>query len=763
MKFRHVALLAAIFLLSMGLTGLALANHIGVGLVTIPALIVNNRGANVLDIQLPFNLSSQTLIDGLYIESDAFDSDVQEGDTHIPFMPGTGQVQMLACFNNASVNETAACNNSSINDITLPITGAEVYEFAFDNQARHLWLDISTGAIATWTVEWQYWNGSSYVALSGITDKTNGFAQIESNNVTWDFPIEDAWPQSILHSIEGYWIRAEITSFTSITTSPVGRQAWYETGRWWILEDAIEDNEQKRYDVRLSTAAVTGSATFIVISGSDDAQAGGSGAVFPPPFTGIGETFIAQNAINSFSGGIYTYANFLVRFDTSVIPDSASVTSAILSCTLASSSDDDDRNLIFEYYPWETAAVNHYETTSQANAHSGTDITVIPSLSPHPYVLSNIVNISKSGFTGLRGFIDGGVPLGNNLVALATIEHPSESACTLDVIWNNQGQFHFYIPHKDGYTIADNAAMELGSVYSVGIAGYFQGLATASVTGSTISKPGAFELERGPFFGGHRLTINGSSIGLLVLNDYQTINVTQGVTGDAVVSIDGSEFATFPRQTIIDNANDWVFFQHTRTPDISAPAKGILALDYVQIEVDQSTELLHQIRDLPDFQLEDHTGNGHDVIIRYPDTISGFTSSLQSAQGSAAGGDITEEPGPEVIGDFDVVDDYSETNTVPGSGFILFDVLNTFTGEAASAGAFVIPFQAISMIMSVALVLFGMVLSARVGINHALIFAFIMLALLTILWRMGGVPGWFAILMGGSPILFFLMWKRFTP
>jgi len=235
----------------VGLTSFVLADHAGTSVVQLPVLINNNTGSDAANIQLPFNLSSNSLVNSFYINATGLNADVQEGSAHAPFMPGTGQVQMLGCFNNAAASETAACNNSTAGDITLPAAINEVYDFAFDNQASRLHVNLSTAGVVDWTVTWKYYNGTSFVTGSNVSDGTLGFTQAGSNVVSWDFPAAGLWPASTLHSTLGYWVRAEVTAATSVTTPPLGQQVWYETGRWWVFEDAIANNEQKGYDAKL--------------------------------------------------------------------------------------------------------------------------------------------------------------------------------------------------------------------------------------------------------------------------------------------------------------------------------------------------------------------------------------------------------------------------------------------------------------------------------------------------------------------------------
>ena len=219
-----------------------------VGINIAPIIITNISGSLQEHAQLPFNLSSWTLIDGEWMDSDALFTSMDD-----PYMPATTQVRMLACFNDAAADETTACNNATTGDLTLPTAVNEVYEFALDNQAAHVWVNVDTAAVATWTVEWQYFNGSTHVAFSNVGDGTSEFETAGLNRVTWDFPTSGAWPKSTLHAIAGYWLRAEVTAVSSVTTPPTGSRAYYETGRWWTFASSIEPSEQRRFDLNLET------------------------------------------------------------------------------------------------------------------------------------------------------------------------------------------------------------------------------------------------------------------------------------------------------------------------------------------------------------------------------------------------------------------------------------------------------------------------------------------------------------------------------
>jgi len=196
---------------------------------------------------------------------------------------------------------------------------------------------------------------------------------------------------------------------------------------------------------------------------------------------------------------------------------------------------------------------------------------------------------------------------------------------------------------------------------------------------------------------------------------------------------------------VVDNANDYQLFSNNAMP----------AVEFAKINVGGVLNLHYEFDDLPDHQLTDRSGEGNHATARYPDTISGYAVVLQSAEGAAVGGVVEPEAGPEILGDFPVVSNYSDTPTVPGSGFVGFDILNIFTSV-------LFPFQALTTIVSLGIVIGGMVISARFGLAHSVLIGFVQIALLAVLWKMGGLPGSFTILMI-LPILFFLMWKRMNP
>ena len=250
--FQYAVIIFALLAIPAGVT---FANHIGDGINQIIISWRNLTGNTLEHIQAPFNLSSVALSESLFIAPDAMNVDMRESGDHVAFMPGTGRIDMLGCVNGSAVNETAECIEDTADDMIFPITPAGTYEFVADNQFRVLHLQISTPVIASaYTIQWEYWNGSAYVALSNVLDGTDNLSKDGLHTITFDFPAAGLWPQATLHSIEGYWIQMDVQTATSVTQNPLGQEAWYETGRWWTLLSNIEPAEEGQHNLHLDVA-----------------------------------------------------------------------------------------------------------------------------------------------------------------------------------------------------------------------------------------------------------------------------------------------------------------------------------------------------------------------------------------------------------------------------------------------------------------------------------------------------------------------------
>ena len=176
-------------------------------------------------------------------------------------------------------------------------------------------------------------------------------------------------------------------------------------------------------------AAGQTTVTFSVTAGGDDGDVSVSGPQsggYPPSGSAAANTTgTLLTAGRRLAFGNYQVLTGLLRFDTSSLPDGATVTGVKLRGYLTSVADADDRTLIGEWYSaWPIDAAD-WTLTSGTNALAGTDITSLSKNSTVELTLANPGNISLTGYTGLRLGISGSQPGGDNHVQFATLEHPS--------------------------------------------------------------------------------------------------------------------------------------------------------------------------------------------------------------------------------------------------------------------------------------------------------------------------------------------------
>ena len=161
-------------------------------------------------------------------------------------MPASGYLNLLgavAADGGVQTDETTAANNATANDITLMAPDVKVndaFYFMLDTPARILRLNTGQAGVGTWAVAWEYPTttaATSYAALASVTDNTSAFTVSGSQTVSWGVPTD--WSTSTVNGITGYPVRARVTSVTATTTQPLGTQAAYETGQWWVLIDDL--------------------------------------------------------------------------------------------------------------------------------------------------------------------------------------------------------------------------------------------------------------------------------------------------------------------------------------------------------------------------------------------------------------------------------------------------------------------------------------------------------------------------------------------
>lgn len=158
------------------------------------------------------------------------------------------------------------------------------------------------------------------------------------------------------------------------------------------------------------------STTFLRPNASDSGTTYRIDSVWPPTASAFQDTagepyfLYYQDATGT---PTYVFGQFLVRFDTSTIPDDATVISATLYLSLKRPTGTTDENLIYiggQYYSFTTIGSGDYTSTGLPNTNAfdyrPTKVFTAGVIERVAFPLSNLSNISKTGYTGFRISLD---------------------------------------------------------------------------------------------------------------------------------------------------------------------------------------------------------------------------------------------------------------------------------------------------------------------------------------------------------------------
>jgi hypothetical protein len=145
-----------------------------------------------------------------------------------------GQVWVLVPAADATwSDDTTDINDAGADDVALvpahPAVGDGFYIGHATNKFCKFKLTTGTAGVATWTVGLKYWNGSSWAAVTTFADDTAGHTTAAGTEFIHFIPPSDWVANTTGNGPDdnaGYFVVLEITAFTSMTTQPLGTQAW---------------------------------------------------------------------------------------------------------------------------------------------------------------------------------------------------------------------------------------------------------------------------------------------------------------------------------------------------------------------------------------------------------------------------------------------------------------------------------------------------------------------------------------------------------
>lgn len=165
--------------------------------------------------------------------------------------------------------------------------------------------------------------------------------------------------------------------------------------------------------------------TFTRLATLGAGQARGAGSSYPPAFTASDSGLTVRRGLSS---GSYYVSCGLLRYDTSGLPDGATIESAYLELYTFERVTANARKLVAEWYDaGETWDAADYTATAAATAHVGTALSAFPAggyqnttAAKTVLALTGLGSISTTGITGIRLHIDGGSPAGDNYLRIAS-------------------------------------------------------------------------------------------------------------------------------------------------------------------------------------------------------------------------------------------------------------------------------------------------------------------------------------------------------
>lgn len=150
-----------------------------------------------------------------------------DATTVVPWAAGIQEDSSGSSF----IDETTDLNDAGASDVALFPAGAglnDAFYFGLGDRFPLVTMNVGTVGTGTYLVFWEYWNGTSWTALSDVVDGTTAFKTTGTNDVT--FTVPSNWATTTINS-QGpfFYVRARRDSGT-VTADPLGTQAFAGLG-----------------------------------------------------------------------------------------------------------------------------------------------------------------------------------------------------------------------------------------------------------------------------------------------------------------------------------------------------------------------------------------------------------------------------------------------------------------------------------------------------------------------------------------------------
>lgn len=137
----------------------------------------------------------------------------------------------------AYTDETTPFGEATGDDVEVlpatPAVGDAVYFGHATLQFDRVDLNLTTDGDGTWTIAWEYWNGTEFTALADVTDGTGGFIASATGWLSVTYTLPGDWAKNTVDGVNAYWIRARVATYSAVTTAP-------QVGQGYIITQAAD-------------------------------------------------------------------------------------------------------------------------------------------------------------------------------------------------------------------------------------------------------------------------------------------------------------------------------------------------------------------------------------------------------------------------------------------------------------------------------------------------------------------------------------------
>lgn len=142
------------------------------------------------------------------------------------------------------VDETTDANSAATGDVTVFPASEDTSDYCligFASKFRGVRYVIATAGVGSGlSTSWDYWNGSTWAAISGVATLTDGgsafTAAAGTYETTWTGTGLTNWATTAINGSTLYWVRLKITA-GSYSTNPILTQAWIIEGADHLSSD----------------------------------------------------------------------------------------------------------------------------------------------------------------------------------------------------------------------------------------------------------------------------------------------------------------------------------------------------------------------------------------------------------------------------------------------------------------------------------------------------------------------------------------------